>query len=305
LNRGESGMVFSERALGISTAAEEKGAEGRKVKGFLGGIDVSQFQGVIDWEKVKPQIAFAMLRAGYGQGNLDTCFSRNASECARLGIPFGVYWFSYALSPDMAAAEAGDCLAAAAPYPPAYPVAFDFEYDSVRYAMRRGVTVTAELASAIAEAFCAAVEKAGRRALLYANADFLARYFGPSPPGRAGLWLAEWPARPDLAQPPRDCLLWQWGKTDCDGISGSVDRDVCCGDFGAADNNSESEEKSMTRYNTIDEVPDWGREAVSKLAAAGALRGNDSGLALSEDMLRVLVINDRMGLYKQGGKTDE
>ena len=47
-----------------------------------------------------------MLRAGYGQGNVDPKFGRNASECERLGIPFGIYWFSYAYTPEMAAKEA-------------------------------------------------------------------------------------------------------------------------------------------------------------------------------------------------------
>ena len=49
------------------------------------GIDVSKWQGVIDWQRVRDAgIDFAMLRAGFGQGNLDPCFARNADECTRL-----------------------------------------------------------------------------------------------------------------------------------------------------------------------------------------------------------------------------
>ena len=71
------------------------------------GIDVSKWQGSVDWQAVKDDgIEFAMLRAGYGQGNIDPQFERNASECTRLGIPFGVYWFSYAYTPEMARREA-------------------------------------------------------------------------------------------------------------------------------------------------------------------------------------------------------
>ena len=74
------------------------------------GIDVSRWQGTIDWEKVKADgVEFAMLRAGYGQGNIDAQFERNAGECTRLGIPFGVYWFSYAYTPAMARREAQCC----------------------------------------------------------------------------------------------------------------------------------------------------------------------------------------------------
>ncbi len=60
----------------------------------------------------------------------------------------------------------------------------------------------------------------------------------------------------------------------------------------------ESEDEEVTRYNTIDEVPDYGKATVQKLIDRGALNGTDTGLNLSDDMLRVLVVNDRMGLYK-------
>ena len=59
------------------------------------GIDVSFWQGDIDWETVKNSglVDFAMIRAGYGQGSLDDFWLRNVQECTRLKIPFGVYWF--------------------------------------------------------------------------------------------------------------------------------------------------------------------------------------------------------------------
>ena len=58
------------------------------------GIDVSKWQGEINWNLAKHDIDFAILRAGYGQNNIDEQFIRNANECTRLNIPFGVYWFS-------------------------------------------------------------------------------------------------------------------------------------------------------------------------------------------------------------------
>ena len=78
---------------------------------FKRGIDVSKWQGEIDWEKVKGAgVEFAMLRAGYGQGNADSMFARNAAGCEAAGLPYGVYWFSYAWSEESARAEAGSCL---------------------------------------------------------------------------------------------------------------------------------------------------------------------------------------------------
>ena len=73
------------------------------------GIDVSGFQGSIDWEAVRArQIQFAMIRAGYGEGTVDQEFRRNAIQCNQVGLPFGVYWFSYAYIPEMARQEAND-----------------------------------------------------------------------------------------------------------------------------------------------------------------------------------------------------
>ena len=65
------------------------------------GIDVSHYQGEIDWKKVKPQIDFAILRMGLGddiKSQDDKQFERNYAECVRLGIPFAVYFFSYAVN---------------------------------------------------------------------------------------------------------------------------------------------------------------------------------------------------------------
>lgn len=67
---------------------------------MLKGIDVSVYQGDIDWERVKPQIDFAILRIGLGDdiaSQDDAKFERNYAECVRLGIPFAVYFFSYAV----------------------------------------------------------------------------------------------------------------------------------------------------------------------------------------------------------------
>lgn len=75
---------------------------------MLNGIDVSHYQGEIDWEKVKPQIDFAILRMGLGddiKSQDDKQFERNYSECVRLGIPFAVYFFSYAVNKAKVAKE--------------------------------------------------------------------------------------------------------------------------------------------------------------------------------------------------------
>ena len=57
------------------------------------------------------------------------------------------------------------------------------------------------------------------------------------------------------------------------------------------------EEEDAKRYNTIDEIPTWAKDTVRKLIDKGLLKGGDDGLDLSVDMLRLLVVNDRAGLY--------
>lgn len=183
-------------------------------------IDVSEHQGTVDWERVKPHIDGAMLRAGYGKGNEDKQFARNAAECNRLGIPCGAYWFSYAYSSEMAAKEATALLGAVKPYRMELPLAFDFEYDSVLYAKQHGVTVTKALASSMAKAFCNGIEDGGYYVLLYANPDFLQNYFGADIKERFGIWLASW----SVEKPQYDCQLWQYSnRGSVDGIRGDVD----------------------------------------------------------------------------------
>lgn len=203
---------------------------------FKRGIDVSKWQGEIDWEKVKGAgVEFAMLRAGYGQGNADSMFARNAAGCEAAGLPYGVYWFSYAWSEESARAEAGSCLQLIRGRNIEYPVAFDFEGDSVEYAEKRGVAVTKELVSAMARAFCSAVEGAGRYAMIYTNPSFLSRYLDAQIPKEYDIWLAQWPAKPDPAAPPVLAGgMWQYSSAgSVDGVQGRVDLDAAYKDYPA------------------------------------------------------------------------
>lgn len=194
-------------------------------------IDVSEHQGVIDWEKAKGNVDGVIIRAGYGRGNADKQFHRNISECNRLNIPAGIYWFSYAYTPDMAEKEAEYCLAAIKPYRVELPVCFDWEYDSASYAKSHGMTPTATLANSLVKAFCSTVENAGYYCMNYANPDFLNRYF--TDVAQYDLWLASWPKVVDVSKPPRKCGIWQWGGSAVPGISGNVDSNEAYKDYKA------------------------------------------------------------------------
>ena len=122
--------------------------------GKICGMDVSYAQGSINWEQVKAskKIEFAILRAGYGRetSQVDTQFERNYAACKRLGIPVGVYWYSYATTAAEAEQEAKVCLQTIRGKQFEYPVAFDIEEAR-----------SLPQADALCTAFCNALEKQG------------------------------------------------------------------------------------------------------------------------------------------------
>ena len=197
------------------------------------GIDVSKYQGDIDYNALKKSdIKFIIIRAGWGQNNIDGKFKRNIEQCNRFGIPCGVYWFSYALNPAQAKAEAKACLTAIAPYKLQYPVCFDFEYDSVTYSVKKGVNVTKESASAIAKAFLSEIESAGYWATNYTNLDFSKRYFDNYIMTKYDVWAARYTSTAkDIAI---NAGLWQYSsKGSVPGIKGNVDMDIAHKDYPA------------------------------------------------------------------------
>ena len=198
-------------------------------------IDVSQYQGTINFDKLKGNVDGVIIRAGYGKNHIDPFFVRNASECNRVGVPCGAYWFSYAKTVDEARREADCLLAAVEPYRMELPLAFDFEYDSIDNAEAQGVPITKELATAFAEEFLYEIEAGGYYALNYTNQDFLKRLYDEALTKRFGLWLAAWTLskNPDLSKPPRKCDIWQWSQRTIEGIAGVVDVNESYIDFPA------------------------------------------------------------------------
>lgn len=221
--------------------------------GYLKGIDVSQWQGDIDWQSVKnSDIDFAIIRAGYGQNNIDSKFKKNVTECNKLGIPCGIYWFSYAYTEEMARQEARYVLEAVKPYKINYPVVFDFEGDSVNYALKKGITITKEMASSFAKAFCKELENNHYYAMVYANPDYLNRYYDTDVTKYYDLWLAQWPSNPDFDNPPRKCGIWQYTSSgEVTGISGRVDRNIAYNDYKEIIENA-----GLNNLDAVIEIPD-------------------------------------------------
>lgn len=184
-------------------------------------IDVSEHQGEIDWEKVMPHIDGAILRCGYGsdyEDQDDSMFKRNADECTRLGIPFGVYLYSYAKTNMQAKLEADHVLRLIKPYKLSYPVYLDLEESG-----------TAEGAVERSIIFGDIIEEAGYWCGIYANLYWWEVIL------KKGLerftkWVAQYNVACEYDGANLD--IWQFtSKGNVPGIYGNVDMNICYRDF--------------------------------------------------------------------------
>lgn len=185
-------------------------------------IDVSEHQGVIDWEKAMYHIDGAILRCGFGSNyehQDDEMFKRNADECTRLGIPFGVYLYSYADTMEEAKSEAAHVLRLVKGYKLAYPVYLDLEENG-----------TQDGAVERAKVFGDIIEKAGYWCGVYANLNWWENYL----PGldRFTKWVAQYYKECQYTGSHLD--IWQYtSKGSVPGIKGNVDMNECYRDLPA------------------------------------------------------------------------
>lgn len=195
----------------------------------LRGIDISEFQTVYDYSLLANEIDFAIIRGGFGYSTIDKQFDRNVEGCIKNKIPYGVYWFSYALNENDAKEEAEFLIAMLAKYStkPQYPIFFDWEYDSDRYAKQHGVNMTKAKLSACARAFCKKIEEAGYIAGVYTNLDYINRMYEATLFSEYVLWLAQWADKQSYEAP-----IWQYSeKGELRGIYGQVDLDLSHADY--------------------------------------------------------------------------
>lgn len=193
------------------------------------GVDISNHNGDIIWNKLSKEISFAIIRAGYGQNNIDERAIYNIEQAQKYGVPFGLYWFSYALSVEQAKKEANFLCDIADKCNPTYPLCYDWEYDSDKYARRNGADTSKSAMLAKATAFLSTVERRGYYAMLYTNLDYLNRGFG-SLTDRFDIWLAQWGTN----FPSVSCGIWQTTSNGMiNGIVGNVDKDISYKDYPA------------------------------------------------------------------------
>ena len=194
-----------------------------------GVIDVSEWQGDIDWAKAKADgVEGAIIRLGYGEGNnADKKAQRNISECKRLGIPFGIYWYSYADTPSIAKEEGADVVAklkqfGVNPSDLAYPVYYDLE----KWTWEGHQPPTdPNVYNNIVNNWYSALQSAGYKNLgVYSYTSYLQGPLKHADIYAKTTWVAQYGARMGFDSFPTNSRGWQYTSTGkVDGISGNVD----------------------------------------------------------------------------------
>lgn len=209
-------------------------------------IDVSEHQGVINWEKVKPHIDGAIIRCGYGDDDPsqdDKQWTRNISECERLGIPHGVYLYSYADTMEHARSEVAHVRRLLKGRKLQYPVYFDTEQAGCEGLSRQA-----------SDYFCSEVEKMGYWAGVYTYASWYRNYL--SGLTRYTLWIADFginDGKPHTKPNVGATIdMWQYSSMALvSGIEGRVDISYCYKDFPALIGGGKAESSTSTAPKTI------------------------------------------------------
>ncbi len=194
------------------------------------GIDVSKFQGDIDWKKVAADgYKFAIIRVGWcGYDGLittgfDAYFDKNMQGATEAGLDIGVYLYSYAKTPEAAQIAAGEVLRFVAPYNLLYPIFFDFEDAELYSGFSR------DLNTRICEGFLDEIEANNYYAMLYSYTYFLTAYLDMETLSKYDLWVADYRGYVGYTG---SYGIWQYSSTgSVDGIVGNVDLNISYKDY--------------------------------------------------------------------------
>ncbi len=230
------------------------------------GIDVSEFQGTVDWNKVKAAgVKFAILRCGFGENvesQDDKQFAANAAACERVGIPYGVYLYSYSTDVGHAKSEADHVKRLVQGKKLTYPVFYDMEDNDTLG------KCPASVIGDIAEAFCNEIIKAGYKVGIYANLYWLNNKLTDARFDQWEKWVAQYYKECQYEKP---YVGWQYSSTGrVDGVIGNCDMNFFYKDYTSGD---DKPPKDKTVNELAEEViaGKWGidKERKERLTAAG------------------------------------
>lgn len=231
------------------------------------GIDVSEWQGDIDFNAVKASgIEFVIIRAGYGIGCKDKWFEQNYRKAKTAGLDVGVYWYSYANSGFEAAEEAQSLMNMLSGKSFEYPVYFDLEEKSQ---LNRGRAFCDSLITS----FCNKLEACGYYAGFYTSLSTANNLVSSHVRNRYALWIAQWNTHCDYQG---SYGLWQYSSSgSVPGVAGRVDMDYAYVDYPSIIKNAglngckNGGSDQAARTSSIDEVA---REVINGAWGNGSTR---------------------------------
>lgn len=237
------------------------------------GMDISNYQGIVDFGLVKKSnIEFIIFREGWGRYSIDPKFFDYVKQAKAAGYTLlWVYHFSYALNEEQAREEARSCVdnLRIAGLGDDTLVFYDFEYDTVKYAASKGVTLSKADCNAHTLAFCEEVKRLGYTPGVYTNLDYYKNWYNKDVLSRYYIWLADYTGGPDF-----DCLVQQYTSTGSVlGIKGNVDLDYLFEEklkIGDETSNSASESKDVNTLAKEVILGIWGNGVARKEALVKA-----------------------------------
>lgn len=283
------------------------------------GIDVSEFNGDVDFNALKGQIDFAIIRCGYGSDYVnqdDVEYEANVRKCEAAGIPYGVYLYSYARNTEMAQSEAAHALRLLRGKRPLYGVWYDVEDSS----LPAGEAIVDNCIT-----FCGAIEEAGYYCGIYSFLYWMETRLSSPRLDRFDKWVAQWN---DTLDYQGNVGMWQYTNNGM--LNGKrFDLDRAFRDYPriieemegtdmtreevaqlAREEAQKVYDRNEAKYRTIADTPNWAREAVEQvyreLALDGAESPDDGELVInaSKTYVRALFVAARI-LEKMVGESPE
>ncbi len=236
------------------------------------GVDVSAWQGEIDWEALAEEIDFAILRCGYGSDDPeqdDSRWEEYASACERLGIPYGVYLYSYATTQEQALSEARHVLRLLQGHSPSLPIYLDQEDPGTV------ATLSDEEILLHTSLFCQELAKAGYTPGVYASLSWWETRLCAPEYDQWSRWIAYWSETP----PPQEPVYQAWQFTNqgtLPGIAGPVDLNHWYGALPESPQAPSCDGGEACPSRSFADVPapaNWAHEGIDYCLKAGLMKG--------------------------------
>lgn len=272
-----------------------------------GVIDVSSWQGDIDWAKAKADgVEGAIIRLGYGWGNdADAKAKRNINECKRLGVPFGIYWYSYAEDASGSRQEANDVVSklrqlGVSPNDLKYPVYYDLE----RWTWTGHTPPTdPNVYNGMVNAWYGVMQSAGYTNLgVYSYTSYLQGPLNNANIHAKTRWVAQYGPQMEYTAFGTNDRGWQYTESgQIDGISGSVDLNA----FGVKTYTAMKRLAGATRYDTMSAVVSegaWNAEGTVIVASGENYPDALSASGLAGVYGAPIVLTDGDGLSSQAAE---